>query len=127
MYKFTNTTNKTVFLSNAEWCKQKIKPYKDLESDRNKWEITDRWENKWRVIFNEDTRIFSIFNVCHYPLETGEKPFKVDIITYDNIIEILEAQDGKRKLQADKFLKKFATLAIMVNCYLQYGYIQIVE
>lgn len=120
MYKFTNATPKEVFISNAEWCGQKIKRIKSPIKTQRKWSVTDRWGNEWIVVFKGNVSEFSVYNVVKHH---SDVPFSVDIVTYGNKIEIHKATTGGRVMQADRLLKKYSQLAMMVNCYLQFGYL----
>lgn len=121
MYKLTNTTTKEAFLKDIEWNGQKIKPLKTLSKYQKGWQVSDRFGNVWNIIFNGNVNEYSIYNVCKYPCDA---PFKVDIISTGNKVEIYRAEKKGRKIKSDRLLKNFAQLGLMVNCYCQFGHLK---
>ena len=121
MYKFTNTTTKENFLKNIEWSGKEIKPIEAHGKDRKAWNVIDKFRNEWNILFAGNANEYSVFNVPRYP---SDKPFKVDIISNGNKIEIHRAEKNGRHIKADRLLKEFSQLAIMVNCYSQFGFLK---
>ncbi len=122
MYRFTNTTTKENFLKSIEWSGNKIKPAEAYGKNQKAWNVIDKFGNEWNILFTGNVDEYSIFNVPHHPCD---KPFKVDIVSSGNKIEIHRAEKNGRCIKADRLLKEFTQLALMVNCYIQFGYMKI--
>ena len=121
MLKFKNMTTKENFLQHVEWSGKKVEQIEAYEKDQRAWQISDRFGNVWNVLFKGSVNEWSVFNVPQY----GEPPFKVDIVSCGNDIEIHRAEKAGRKIESDRLLKQFSQLAMMVNCYIQFNYLKI--
>lgn len=122
MLKFTNTTSKENFLKEIEWSGKEIKPIEAYGRDQKLWKIIDRFGNEWNVLFTGSVDEYSIFNVPHC---LCDKLFRVDIISRGNKIEIHKVTKNGKNIKSDRLLKQFAQLAMMVNCYVQFGYMKV--
>ncbi len=120
MYKSTNITTKENFLKYIEFNGIEIKPVEVCAKNQRAWNVVDKFGNEWNIFFTGNVSEFSICNVPHYPCD---KPFRVDIVSSGNKIEIHRAEKNGRHIKADRLLKEFTQLALMVNCYIQFGYI----
>lgn len=127
MIKFENVTPLDKFKEYVKWERLVIREDELLSvkphSIRNKrvWNITDKFDNEWNILFNGKVDEWSIFNVCNKDIDV---PFRVDIISSGNKIEIHRAEKNGRKLKADRNLKQFCELATWVNCLIQFGYLK---
>lgn len=121
MYKFQNNTTKENFIRNIEWSGMEIKPTEVHGKLQKSWQLSDKFGNVWNILFRGNVNEYSIFNVCKYQ---SDKPFRVDILSYGNNIEICKAEKNGRKIKANRLLKQFSQLAMTVNCYSQFGYLK---
>lgn len=121
MYKFTNITTKENFLKETEWSGKKIVTVESPFKCQKQWQVSDRFGNIWNIRFNGNVNEYSIWNVCKYPTD---EPFRVDIVSSGNKVEIHRAEKNGRKIKSDRLLKGFSQLALMVNCYSQFGYLK---
>ena len=111
MFKFKNSTTKEKFLNSISFSEHKI-----TKTDNNKWEITDRFTNKWRLVFTSVNQ-FTIYN--------DDEPFIIDLYLKDKNVEILQAVIRGKKLKSERLLKKFSQLAILISCYFQFNYLKL--
>lgn len=121
MYKFENKTKKKDFVESIEWSRNIVERIQIPFKKPKQWRISDRFGNVWTILFKGDNNEYSISNVCKYP---SDKPFTVDIISSGNKIEIHKAMKNGRNIKSDRLLKSFSELAMMVNCYIQFGYLR---
>ena len=121
MLKFKNMTTKENFLQNVEWSGKKVEQIEANGKDQMAWKISDRFGNVWNVLFQGRVNEWSVFNVPQY----GEVSFKVDIVSCGNDVEIHRAEKAGRKIKSDRLLKQFSQVAMMVNCYIQFGYFKL--
>lgn len=121
MYRFTNMTTKENFLKNIEWSGEVLKPMETPCKSQKLWQVSDRFGNVWNILFRGEVDEYSICNVCKYP---SDEPFRVDIVSSGNKIEIHRAEKNGRKIKSDRLLKGFSNLAMMLNCYSQFGYLK---
>ena len=121
MYMFINMTTKEKFLKNVEWSGNKIEQVEPPCKRQKLWRVSDKFGNVWNILFRGEVDEYSIYNVCKYPTD---EPFRVDIISSGNKIEIHKAEKNGRKIKSDRLLKSFSQLAMMVNCYSQFGYLK---
>lgn len=125
MIKFENVTPLEDFKKYIEWEGIVIREDELLSVNphlikgKRVWNITDKFNNEWNVMFSGNVDEWSIFNVSKI-----EPLFRVDIISSGNKIEIHRAEKNGRKLKADKNLKQFCNLAMWVNCLIHFGYLK---
>ncbi len=122
MYKFINITTKKSFLNDIESCGREIKPIEGYGKNQKVWNVIDKFGNEWNIRFSGNVDEYSISNVPHYPCDV---PFKVYIVSHGNKVEIHRVEKKGRKIQADRLLKDFTQLALMVNCYIQFGFLKL--
>ena len=96
---------------NGEW--------RDYIKGRKAWEITDRFNNRWEVVFNGNVNEWTISGCVDY------EPFKVFVYMTDSHVEIHKAYHNGRTIKADRLLKKYINLASLVNCYHKFGYLKL--
>lgn len=120
MFKFTNVTTKENFLKKIEWSEEEITPIEAFGNSQKSWKIIDRFDNEWNILFTGNDE-YSIYSVPHH---SCDELFRVDIVSSGNKIEIHRATKNGKNIKADRLLKQFAQLAIMVNCYVQFGYMK---
>lgn len=111
MYSFLNMVTKEQFKEHNEWSGNTI-----TQTDKDKWLITDRFANKWRVNFTSVNQ-FTIFN--------DDEPFWVDIYCKGQNVEILQAGMKGKKLKSERYLKKFTQIAGIVSCYFNFNYMKL--
>lgn len=127
MIKFENITPLDKFKEYIKWQNLKIREDQlltvrpNIITGKRVWNITDRFDNEWNIMFNGRVDEWSIFNVCN---KRTEIPFRVDIISCGNKIEIYGAEENGRKLKADRYLKKFQEISMFANCLIQLGYLK---
>lgn len=122
MLKFRNMTRLDKFKKSMEWSGNQIEELKpEGQYPKKAWRISDRFGNVWNVVFTGNVSEFVISNV---PQNSYEKPFSVWIVSSGNEIEIHKADKNGRHIKSDLLLKEFANLAMMVNCYMQLGYLK---
>jgi hypothetical protein len=111
MYKFINRTTKEEFLNTINFNENNI-----TKTDKNQWEITDRYKNKWRLVF---------ISVNQFTIYNDDEPFWVDVYFKGQNVEILQAGISGKKLKSERFLKKFSELAMLISCYFQFNYLKL--
>ena len=127
MIKFENITPLDKFKEYIKWQNLKIREDQlltvrpNIITGKRVWNITDRFNNEWNIVFNGRVDEWSIFNVCN---KRTDIPFRVDIVSCGNKIEIHKAEENGRKLKADRYLKKFQEISMFANCLIQLGYLK---
>lgn len=115
MLKFENTTTREVFEKSVGWSKSKIEEMEKQYENQRAWKISDRFGNVWNVLFTG--------NVDEYRVSYGNE-FSIDILMYENMVEIHRAIKNGRSLKADRNLKQFTQVALLVSCYKKFGYLK---
>lgn len=115
MFEFDNVTTKDDFKGYIESNKIIIKALDVSGESQKSWDISDVYGNLWRVVFDVNSNMFSVFN--------NEEPFKVDITMNGSHIEIHAAVFGKRNIKSSRLLKKFMNLSMMINCMYEFDYL----
>lgn len=115
MLKFENTTTKESFEKSVKWSGNKIEEMKKPHGNQRLWKISDCCGNVWDVLFTG--------NVDEYRISYRDV-FSVDILMYGNMVEIHRAIKNGRNLKADRNLKQFMQLALLVSCYRKFGYLK---
>lgn len=118
MLKFINNTTKELFEAALSWSKYKLKKLESPLENQILWQLQDRFLNVWNILF---TGIVDEYCISHQPQFDGDDDFLVYIVTYGNIVEIHKAIKNGRTLQVDRNLKQFTNLALILNCYIQFG------
>ena len=62
-------------------------------------------------------------NVDEYRISYKDE-FSVDILMHGNMVEIHRAIKDGRNLKADRNLKQFMQLALLMSCYKKFGYLK---
>ena len=88
--------------------------------NRKRWNLSDKFGNEWNITYNANNRQYAVFSVCKYAFDV---PFSVFMQFDKNKITITNAEKAGRKIKADRFLKQFSQIAIMVNCYSSFGFL----
>ena len=114
MLKFENKTTKENFEKSVSQSKNKIEEMERPHENQRLWKISDCFGNVWNVLFTG--------NVDEYRISYKDE-FSVDILMYGNMVEIHRAIKNGRKLKADRTLKQFMQLALLVSCYKKFGLI----
>ena len=122
MYKFRNISTKEDVQKYMEWVGIKIQSLEPITKHQHRWNIQDRFENEWNLIFRTNENEWTICNVCH---SSGDIPFSVSFISNGRDVEILRAEKNGKHYKADRFLKSFSKLILMVNGYINFGYIAV--
>lgn len=117
--RYTNITPKEAFMSHLDWAEQHIEPLPTQSAIIRSWSICDRFMNRWELIFNGNVGEFTISGT-HDGIT-----FVVAMYLSGDKIEIVEAVDNGRHIQADRLLKKYKELGLMVSNYLRFGYLKI--
>lgn len=115
MLKFENTTTKESFEKSVKWRKNKIEEMEKPYENQRLWRISDCFGNIWNVLFTG--------NVDEYRISYKDE-FSVDILMPDNMVEIHRAIKDGRNLKADRTLKQFMQLALLMSCYKKFGYLK---
>lgn len=115
MLKFENTTIKESFEKSVKWSKNKIEEMEKPHENQRLWRISDCFGNVWNVLFTG--------NIYEYRISYSEE-FSVDILMYGNMVEIHRAIKNGRNLKADRTLKQFMQLALLMSCYKKFGYLK---
>ena len=119
MLKFTNGTTKENFLNTIQWSGNQVEHIEAYGKNQQAWQISDKFGNVWNVLFDGNNE-YSISNVCKC---ASDIPLNVIVLFNGNEIEIHSAEKEGRKIKAERLLKQFSQLAMMVNCYKQFGYL----
>lgn len=115
MLKFKNTTKREDFKKSVEWSKRKIEEIEKPHKNQRMWKISDCFGNVWNVLFTG--------NVDEYRV-SYENEFSADILMHGNMVEIHRAIKNGRNLKADRNLKQFTQVALLVSCYNKFGYLK---
>lgn len=121
MVKFQNNTTMENFLKYVKENNIKTRELESHNKEKKVWQISDKYGNVWNVVFNGVVDEYTIYNVPQY----GEKPFRVDLISAGNKVVICEAEKNGRHIKADRLLKQFSQLALMVNCHVQFNFLKL--
>lgn len=97
-----------------KWSKNKIEEMEKPYENQRLWRISDCFGNIWNVLFTG--------NVDEYRISYKDE-FSVDILMPGNMVEIHRAIKDGRSLKADRNLKQFMQLALLVSCYKKFGLI----
>lgn len=116
-----NNTTKASFESNLSWNKHKIEELENPYQNQRAWKISDRFGNVWNILFTGNV---NEYRISYEPQYDGDDTFSVDIVTSGDIVEIHQAIKNGRTLKSDRNLKQFINLALMLNCYMQFGYLK---
>ena len=108
MLKFENTTTKESFEKSVKWSKNKIEEMEKPHENQRLWRISDCFGNVW--------------NIDEYRISYSDE-FSVDILMSGNMVEIHRAIKDGRNLKADRNLKQFMQLALLMSCYKKFGYL----
>lgn len=118
MLKFINNTTKELFEATLSWHKYTLEKLESPFESQILWQLSDRFLNVWNILFCGSVDEYCI---SYQPQFNGDDDFLVYIVTYGNIVEIHKAIKNGRTLQADRNLKQFTNLALILNCYIQFG------
>lgn len=114
MLKFENTTTKESFEKSVKWSKNKIEEMEKPHENQRLWRILDCFGNVWNMLFTG--------NIDEYRISYSDE-FSVDILMSGNMVEIHRAIKDGRNLKADRNLKQFMQLALLMSCYKKFGYL----
>ena len=115
MLKLENKTTKEYFDKAIKRNKYKIEEIKNPHENQRLWKISDCFGNIWNVLFSGD--------VDEYCVSYSDE-FSVNILMYGNMVEIHGAVKNGRNLKADRILKQFAQLALLMSCFKIFGYLK---
>lgn len=115
MLKFENTIIRDDFEKFVGWNKNKIEEMERQHKNQRLWKISDCFGNVWNVLFTG--------NADEYRVSYGNE-FSIDILMHGNMVEIHRAIKNGRSLKADRNLKQFTQVALLVNCYKKFGYLK---
>ena len=125
MICFDNAVTNEQFAEYLDFNKQKVVPMQlltvnpDAIKGLKAWEITDKFDNCWEVIFNENFNEWTIAGHANYC------PFRVFVHMADSHVEIHTAHRNGKVIKADRMLQKYINLASIVNCYMRFGYFKV--
>lgn len=124
MIEFKNTTTKANFKKYIEFAEQKIQLLPTETKGACIWKITDRFNNMWEVHFYGTVNEFTVYNKNP---QNDTIVFALYISIWGDMCAIYKAVeingDKKRKIQADKFLRKYEQLTLNISNYLRFGYL----
>lgn len=120
MYKFTNKMTGEEFAAFRERNRHMLKEIPVPCTSQRKWRISDKMGNMWDITFKGDVDEWRISCVGNKPSYT---PFTVNVISHGDRVEIHESWKNGRHLTDSRFLRSLSHLAIMLNCYIQFGYL----
>ena len=115
MLRFENKTTKENFEKSVELSKNKIEEMERPHENQRLWRISNCFGYAWNVLFTG--------NVDEYRISYKDK-FLVYILMPGNMVEIHRAIKGGRNLKADRNLKQFEELALLISCYKKFGYLK---
>lgn len=115
MLKFENTITKESFEKSVKWSKNKIEEMEKPYENQRLWRISDCFGNIWNALFTG--------NVDEYRISYKDE-FSVDILMPGNMVEIHRAIKDGRNFKADRNLKQFMQLALLMSCYKKFGYLK---
>lgn len=114
MLEFENKTTKESFEKIVKWNEYKIEEMERPHENQRLWKISDCFGNVWNVLF---TSIVDEYRISY------KDEFSVDILIPGNMVEIHRAIKNGRDLRADRSLKQFIQLALLISCYKKFGYL----
>lgn len=115
MLKFENKTTKEYFEKAIKRNKYEIEEIENSHKNQRLWRISDCFGNVWNVLFTG--------NVDEYRISYDDE-FSVDILMPGNMVEIHRAIKNGRNLKADRTLKQFVQLALLMSCFKIFGYLK---
>ena len=115
MLRFENKTTKENFEKSVELSKNKIEEMERPHENQRLWRISNCFGYAWNVLFTG--------NVDEYRISYKDE-FLVNILMPGNMVEIHRAIKGGRNLKADRNLKQFEELALLISCYKKFGHLK---
>ncbi len=75
-----------------------------IENDIKTWQVSNGFHN-WRIVSTENSNNFSIYYISKYDCD---QPYRVDIISKGNRVQIHKAEIAGREIKADRLLRNFS-------------------
>lgn len=117
MIKINNVTDKNNFMEAIKDGKLKID-----KVEKNKWVLQHCIFNN--LIYNLEYKDDKTFNLSY---KDSYDNFTVNFTIEESLTIINKAKVNNKNCKADRFLKKYDSLAIMVNSFVNFGYIKLVD
>lgn len=118
MFSILNVTTKEQFKLNIDYF-----GYEVVKESKNAWKVKDRYNHVYIVEYDSDENRWSISNSNEGIIDTLS--FKFYMIFNDSSISILWGNYGGKTCRAERSLKRFMQLAIMVNNLYIFGYFDV--
>ena len=118
MFNILNVTTKEQFKLNMDYF-----GYEVAKESENAWKVKDKYNHVYIVEYDSDENRWSISSSNEGIIDTLS--FKVYMIFNDSSISILWGNYGGKTCRAERSLKRFMQLAIMLNNLYIFGYFDI--
>lgn len=118
MFNILNVTTKEQFKLNMDYF-----GYEVVKESENAWKVKDIYNHVYIVEYDSDENRWSISNSNEGIIDTLS--FKFYMIFNDSSISILWGNYGGKTCRAERSLKRFVQLAIMVNNLYIFGYFDV--